>query len=218
MHDEVDASPPPGRGQDGIESLLAAFSPGRLSEIVGPGCSGTSSLLLALLTRTTATGGFAAIVDVADGFDAGSAADAGVDLTRLLWIKCGARVGAAWSAADLLARCPGFALVALDLGDGFVMRRDPGSAVRCRRLQRAAEESGTALVLRAPLHLAGSAAALVVGVRRLETRWTGLPRPTRFAGLTCEAEILHARAAAAASVGSQGRGEGRRRWRLRWHA
>ncbi len=202
----VETLPPPGRGPEGLEALLGAFSPGRLSEIVGPDSSGTSSLLLALMTRTTVGGGVVALVDVADGFDPTSAAAAGADLSRLLWVKCGARLRAGWSAADLLVRCRGFALVVLDLGDLPSTRREAASAVLCRRLQRAAEASGAVLVLRAPQHLAGSAASLVVGLHQLETRWTGLSRATRFAGLTSEARILYAQ------------GEGGARWLIRWHA
>lgn len=213
----VETLPPPGRGPEGLEPLLGAFSPGRLSEIVGPGSSGTSSLLLALMTRTTVGGGVVALVDVADGFDPTSAAAAGADLSRLLWVKCGARLRAGWSAADLLARCPGFALVVLDLGDLSSTRGDPASAVLCRRLQRAAEASGAVLVLRALQPLAGSAASLVVSLRRLETRWTGLPRATRFAGLTSEARILRARSVPS-PLGGEGQGEGGARWLIRWHA
>ena len=154
--------------------MLGAFPAGRLSEIVGPWSSGGSSLLLALIARAMAGGAQVALVDAADAFDPASAAVAGVDLSRLLWVKCGGGLRAAWSATDLLARCPGFALVALDLGDLPLIRRDPASSMLCRRLQRAVEGTDAVLVLRAPQHLAGSAAALVVSMRRLETRWIDL--------------------------------------------
>ena len=58
----------------------------------------------------------------------------------------------------------------------------------------AAEQSAAILVLRAPHRLAGSAAALAVSLRRLESRWIGLPHPTRLAGLSSEARILRSRA------------------------
>src|SRR5438876_11928300 len=90
--------PPPGRGPRGIDLLLSAFAPGQLSEIVGPWSSGGSSLLLALLARTTASGHQVALVDGADAFDPESAAAAGVDLSGLLWVKCGGRLRAAFSS------------------------------------------------------------------------------------------------------------------------
>ena len=200
--------PPPGRGRRGIDLLLDAFPAGQLSEIVGPRSSGSSSLLLALLARAT-TSGHVALVDGEDGFDPASAVAAGTDLSRLLWVRCGGRLPSAWSAADLLARCPGLALVVLDLGELPLIRRDPASPMRCRRLQRAVEGTATILVLRAPHRLAGSAAALVVSMRRLESRWIGLPRPTRFVGLASEARVLRSRSR------SQREGEGVEiEWRL----
>ena len=189
----IESSPPPGWGPRGIDFLLGTFAAGQLSEIVGPWSSGGSSLLLALMARTTASGHQAALVDGADAFDPASAVAAGADLSRLLWVKCGGRLRAAFCAADLLARCPGFALVALDLGDLSLIRREPISPALCLRLRIAAEQGDTALVLRAPYRLAGSAAALAVSVRRLESRWVGRPCPIRLAGLTSEALILRSR-------------------------
>jgi len=189
----VESSPPPGWGARGIDLLLGAFPAGKLSEIVGPASSGASSLLLALMARAAAAGGQVALVDGADAFDPASAVASGVDLSRLLWVKCGARRGSAWGAADLLARCPGFALVALDLGDRSLARGDGFPPSIGHRLQRAVEGSPTVLVLRAPHRLAGSAAALVVSLRRLESRWVGLPHATRLAGLVSEARISRSR-------------------------
>ena len=186
--------PPPGWGPRGLDLLLGAFPTGQLSEIVGPGSSGASSLLLALVARATASGGHAALVDGADAFDPASAVAAGADLSRLLWVKCGGRLRAAFSAADLLVRCPGFALVALDLGELPLIGRESIPPAHCRRLKIAAEQSTTILVLRAPRPLAGSAAALLVSLRRIESRWIGRPYPTRFAGLASEVRICRSRA------------------------
>jgi hypothetical protein len=185
--------PPPGWGPRGLDLLLDAFPTGQLSEIVGPWSSGGGSLLLALVARATAAGGQAAFVDGADAFDPASAVAAGVDLSRLLWVKCGGRLRAAFSATDLLARCPGFALVVLDLGEPWLMRREPIPPALCLRLKIAAEQSAAILVLRAPHRLAGSAATLAVSLRRLEPRWIGGPHPTRLAGFSSEARILRSR-------------------------
>ena len=186
--------PPPRRGTEGIDHLLGAFVSGQLSEIVGPWSSGAGSLLLALLARATAKGEQVALVDAADAFDAGSALAAGVDLSNLLWVRCGGRLRRAFSSADLLVRVPGFSLVAMDLGDGALTRREPLPPSLCLRLKLAAEQHDTALVLRAPARLAGSAASLVVSARRIEPRWIGRPRPTRLAGLAAELRIVRSRA------------------------
>jgi hypothetical protein len=200
--------PPPRRGPQGIDLLLAAFPAGQLSEIVGPWSSGGSSLLLALVARATATGDQVAFVDGADAFDPASAVAAGADLSRLLWVKCGGRLRAAFSAADLLARCPGFALVALDLGDLSLIRRESIAHAFCRRLKMAAEQNDTLLVLRVPYRLAGSAAALAVSMRRLESRWIGGPHSTRLAGFTSEALVLRSR-----TLFADG---GKRNWLIQW--
>ncbi len=191
--------PPPGWGTRGIDFLLGAFPAGRLSEIIGPWSSGASSLLLALMARATVNG-HVAVVDGTDVFDPASALASGVDLSRLLWVKCGGRLDSAFRATDLLARCPGFALVALDLGELPLTRRDVIPSSLGLRLQRAVEGSSAILVLRAPDRLAGSSAALVVSLRRLESRWIGLPRPTRLAGFASEARILRSRISPASSA------------------
>ncbi|MFI5376801.1 MAG: hypothetical protein ACHQ8D_19365, partial [Candidatus Rokuibacteriota bacterium] len=86
----IESSPPPGWEREGIDGLLGLFTPGRLSEIVGPRSSGASSLLLALIARITTSGsreggGQVAFVDGMDALDPTSIAAAGADLSALLW-------------------------------------------------------------------------------------------------------------------------------------
>lgn len=185
----IESSPPPGWEREGIDGLLGLFPPGRLSEIVGPRSSGASSLLLALIARITTSGGQVAFVDGMDALDPASAAAAGVDLSALLWVKCGGRLRVALSAADLLVRCPGFALVVLDLDELGPM---PASAHV--RLQRAVEGGGdTILITRSARHREGSPASLVLATRRLAPRWMGLRPLTRLAGLRSEVSIFRSR-------------------------
>ena len=73
-----------------LDELLGGGLPvGALSEIVGPECSGRTSLALAFLARMTRQGKVCAWVDVSDTLHPESAAAAGVDLVRLLWVRCG---------------------------------------------------------------------------------------------------------------------------------
>jgi hypothetical protein len=58
-----------------------------VSELVGPRSSGRTTLLLGLLAAATARGELVALVDALDMLDVESAADAGIDLDRLLWIR-----------------------------------------------------------------------------------------------------------------------------------
>src|SRR5437762_339246 len=90
---------------------------GEITEIVGRRSSGRTSLFAACLRGVTRRGAIAALVDADQTFDPVSAARAGVDLRRLLWVRCGGRPDLALRAADLLVRCPGFALIGLDLGE-----------------------------------------------------------------------------------------------------
>jgi hypothetical protein len=208
----IESSPPPGWEREGIDGLLGLFPPGRLSEIVGPRSSGASSLLLALIARITTSGssnwggssngGQVAFVDGMDALDPASAAAAGADLSALLWVRCGGRLRVALSAADLLARCPGFALVVLDLDD-----LGPIPASACIRLQRAVEGTGTTLIVRSERHREGSSASLVLATRRLAPQWMGL-RPTRLAGLRSEISISRSRLHSSLSPLGRGQGEG----------
>ena len=183
----IESSPPPGWDREGIDGLLGLFPPGRLSEIVGPRSSGGSSLLLALIARIT-TRGQVAYVDGMDALDPASAATAGVDLSALLWVKCAGRLRTALSAADLLARCPGFSLIVLDLDD-----LGPVPFAAQIRLQRAVEDSDAALVVHTARHREGNPASLVVTARGLAPRWRGLRPLIRLGGLRSEVSIARSR-------------------------
>jgi hypothetical protein len=203
----IESTPPPGWDREGIDGLLGLFPPGRLSEIVGPRSSGGSSLLLALIARVTASEGQVALVDGVDALDPASAAAAGADLSALLWVRCGGRLRVALGAADLLARCPGFSLVVLDLDE---LGPVPGSAHV--RLQRAVEGSDTVLIVRSTRHREGSPAALVLTTRRLAPRWMGRRPLTRLAGLRSKVSVARARLPVPPPLSRAGEGG----WTLDW--
>ena len=208
----IESSPPPGWEREGIDGLLGLFPPGRFSEIVGPRSSGGSSLLLALIARITTSGGQVAFVDGVDALDPASAAAAGADLSALLWVKCGGRLRVALSAADLLVRCPGFALVVLDLDE-----LGPMPSTAHVRLQRAVVASDTILITRSARHREGSPASLVLATRRLAPRWMGLRPLTRLAGLRSEVSIFRSRYSQTPALSPLGRGQGEgKAWTLDW--
>lgn len=60
-----------------------------LTEICGPASSGRTSVLLSLLAQATARQEACALIDASDAFHPESAQVAGVDLARLLWVRCG---------------------------------------------------------------------------------------------------------------------------------
>ncbi len=74
----------------GVDELLQGGLPlGAITEIVGPECSGRTSFALSFLSRMTGAGKVCAWVDVSYAWHPESAAAAGVDLSRLLWVRCG---------------------------------------------------------------------------------------------------------------------------------
>lgn len=171
--------------------------PGAITEIVGRSSSGRTSLFTACLGGATADGGVAALVDAEETFDPASAARAGVDLARLLWVRCAGRRDAALRATDLLVRCPGFALVGLDLGEAAAAPLPPAAAFR---LKFAVERTGTALVIVGRRRVAGAGASLVVETVRAGLEWEGPgPVPTRLALLVAGVRVLRARAGAPAA-------------------
>ena len=73
-----------------VDVLLGGgFPRGSLVELCGRGSSGRTSLYLALLAQATVQQQACALVDVSDSLDPISLAAAGVDLARLLWVRCG---------------------------------------------------------------------------------------------------------------------------------
>lgn len=163
---------------------------GALVEITGAPSSGRTSLLVAWLGALTREGAATALVDTDETFDPAEAARAGVDLRRLLWVRCGGRRAAALRAADLLVRCPGFALVALDLGE-----RPPILPLAAAfRLRLAARRTGTTLVLLARRRVAGAGACLAVRTVRRAVEWSGpAAGPRRLVGLRTAVQVVRAR-------------------------
>jgi recombination protein RecA len=88
----LDARPSPEMVSSGIpqlDSLTGGLARGCLTEICGTASSGRTSVLLFALARATQRGEVCALVDASDAFDPVSAAAAGMELSRLLWVRCG---------------------------------------------------------------------------------------------------------------------------------
>src|SRR6266478_1525053 len=69
--------------------LGGGFPRGSLVELCGPASSGRTSMVFSLLAQATERQQACAFVDVSDSLDPISLAAAGVELPRLLWIRCG---------------------------------------------------------------------------------------------------------------------------------
>jgi hypothetical protein len=163
-----------------IDLALGGLPRGCLTEIVGPASSGRTSLLMAMLTTATARQETCALVDADDAFHPASAEAAGVELERVLWIRCGHDAAKALKAADLLTAGGGFGLVAVDLGD-----TPPATARRIPlnswfRLRRAVEHTPTALVALGLEPNAKTCASLLVECARRDAAWSGSRRVSRM--------------------------------------
>jgi molybdopterin-guanine dinucleotide biosynthesis protein len=162
---------------------------GGITEIFGGASTGRTSLLVACLRQVTRRGAMAALVDTDHVFDPQGAARAGIELSRVLWVRCGRRPDRALRAADLLVRCPGFALVALDTGT-FTPRLSLAGAYR---LKLAVLRARTALVIVARHRLVDSGAALALEAARRGCQWAGpRPAPTRLEGAGTAVTVVRA--------------------------
>jgi hypothetical protein len=154
-----------------IDTCLQGFPRGVITEIHGAATSGRASLLLAMLAGATKREESCALVDCSDTFDVTSAAEAGVDFERLLWVRCSNNLERTFKAADLLLHGGGFGLVALNLSDV------PSKAARriisswWFRFRRAIENTPTALVVITSVACARSCAALVLELKNESTFW-----------------------------------------------
>ncbi len=158
-------------GLPSVDRLLGGgFPRGGMSEVAGASSSGRTSLVLALLARATERGEVAALVDAADAFDPPSAAAAGVELERLLWVRP-PDVAAALRGASHLLAARGFAAVVLDLA-GLGERAALGARL-WPRLRREIAATDTALVVlsdrRVALGFADLALDLAPAVPRFES-------------------------------------------------
>ena len=76
-------------GIPALDALTGGLPRGCLTEICGPASSGRTTVLLATLAAATRRGEYCAVIDAGDALDPHSLAATGVDLDRMLWIRCG---------------------------------------------------------------------------------------------------------------------------------
>lgn len=181
-----------------IDAIAGGLPRGALAEIVGPASSGRTSLLISLLAKMTARDEVCALVDAQDAFDPHSAQAAGVELKRLLWVRCH-NMERALKVMDLLVHSGGFGLVALDAGDVSrrMLRRVP--LAYWFRFQRAIEHTPTILLLLEPESTAQSSASLVVRLNHRAARWSAtapgnrVPQSCLLQGMELNAEVVRSR-------------------------
>jgi recombination protein RecA len=157
-----------------IDLLTGGLPRGALTEIFGPSCSGRTSLLLAALRARTAQEESCALIDGGDAFDPHSAAAAGVELRKLLWVRC-RNVEQTLRATDLLLQGGGFGLIAVDLSDiaPRLVRHVPLDS--WFRFRRAVEDTPTILMLLEQESNAKSCASLGLRLEAGAAGWSRMP-------------------------------------------
>ena len=77
-------------GIGALDDLVQGGLPvGAMTELVGESCSGRMSVALSFLSQVTAAEKVCAWIDASNTFNPAAAAAVGVDLHRLLWVRCG---------------------------------------------------------------------------------------------------------------------------------
>jgi recombination protein RecA len=146
---------------------------GRITEIIGPRSSGRTSFLHSILVASTKLGEYAVLVDTNNAFDPSTAAAAGVDLSKMIWIRCAGNVEHAMRAADLVIQSGGFGVVALDLAETAESGLNRIPTTTWFRWRRSVETTPTVLVVVASRALTKSCSALLVEMKRKRAIFTG---------------------------------------------
>ncbi len=146
-----------------------------ITEVIGDRSTGRTALAHSMLATATLGGEVAAWIDLDDSFDPASAARAGADLGKLLWVQCAHRLETAVKAADMVLHSGGFGLIVLDLCDvsSIALQRVPLSY--WYRIRRAVEHTPSILLILARQSVAKSCATHQIGLTQSMLEWRGLP-------------------------------------------
>lgn len=172
-----------------IDQQLGGLPRGAITEATGPLSSGKATLLHSCLVRTASRLEHAALIDTTGQFDPATAERAGLDLNRLLWVRCGGDAGKALKAADMILHAGGFGLVCLDLGgvDPRVLNRIPVSY--WFRFRRAVENTPASLLVLGDHSNARSCAACWLEFNASAPVWSGAPGFRLLRGATFRVSI-----------------------------
>lgn len=188
-----------------LDRLTGGLPCGAITEISGPPSSGRTSLLLTTLAAAAARRQTCALIDATDAFDPASAADAGLDLGRLLWVRCGGDPERALKAADRIVNAGGFGLIVVDLADiaPRILRRIP--LVCWFRLRRAIEGTPAILLVATPQPATGTCASLLLEMKGGNARWSGAPNARLLQG--CAFEVLPRKPVRSETAGFESRAQ-----------
>jgi recombination protein RecA len=174
-----------------VDGVTGGIPMHALTEICGPG---KTSVLVSLLAHASREH-YCALVDARDAFDPVTAEGAGVDLSRMLWVRCGKTkqklrpLEQAFKATDMLLQSGGFGLIVVDLSDlpEKIVRNVPLSS--WFRFSRVVENQRTALVFIERQPHATSCAGLVLELTSAPATFSG----KLLTSLTLSADVIRTR-------------------------
>jgi hypothetical protein len=191
-------------GIKSIDELVGGGIPrGCLTEIYGSRSSGRTTLTVSLLAQVTQQGEAAALIDVSDAFSPDMAAKAGVELSWLLWVRCGGRM--AWGAearieqalkiTDWLLQAGGFSVIVLDLAGAPLRQARRIPLTSWFRFRRSVENTATAFVVVEEQPYAKTCASLVLRMSKGDESWSGVQpeKTTLLQEITFTAEVKRTR-------------------------
>ena len=179
-----------------IDDVTAGIPVSALTEICGSSLasSGKTSVLMSLLAQATQEH-FCALVDSGDSFDPASAQAAGVNFSRMLWVRCGKNksklkpMEQAFKTTDMLLQSGGFGLIVVDLSSLHerLVRKVP--LTTWFRFSRVVEKQRAALVFIEQKPHATSCAGLVLNLKAKPAMLSG----NLLTQFNLEAEVVRMR-------------------------
>jgi hypothetical protein len=159
-------------GIPALDAVIGGLPRGAIIEIFGASSSGKTSLALNILANRIQNGEVCALVDGTDAFDPESGAAAGMDMRRLLWVRC-RNLDQVLRSTDLLLQGGGFGAIVLDLSDLPQKATRSVPLAAWFRLQRVLENTPTMLLTIGRESAAKSAAAVVLRTSVRNAAWRG---------------------------------------------
>ena len=153
-----------------LDALTGGLPRGAITEIFGPSSSGRTSAMVSILAEATANDEVCALIDGNNAFDPKSAAAAGLELNRLLWVRCH-KLDQVLKSTDLLLQGGGFGRVVMDLTDLPLPHVRSIPLASWFRFQHAIEKTPTVLIVMSPETIVKSAASLVFRMGRRGADW-----------------------------------------------
>ena len=145
---------------------------GAITEIFGAASSGRTTFLFSSLAHATTHDEVCALVDTNDVFDPVTAARAGVQLDRLLWVRCNNNLEHAFKTTDMLLQAGGFGIVTLDLGDVPAKSAKRIISSWWYRFRRTLEATSTALLVITEESCVGARAVLGLELTQENCLWS----------------------------------------------